>query len=1052
MTPHASPTGTESAALRHRVARAKARPEEDVVSELIACLDLGDHQRRRIEREAVVLVEKVRARRGEQALLDTFLMEFGLSNEEGVALMCLAESLLRVPDGETADELIADKILSGDWAEHMGESDSLFVNASTWALMLTGEVIAFEKDVTASPAAWLKRLVGRLGEPVIRKAMVQAMRILGREFVLGRTIHEGIERGRKEFGEDALFSFDMLGEGARTAEAAETYFAAYERAIKAVGGMAGGADVISRSGVSVKLSALHPRYDFAHRKRVLSELGARLAALARRAARADIHMTIDAEEADRLDLSLELFEALAKDPALKGWDGLGLAVQAYGKRALPVLDWAEALAAETGHRFMVRLVKGAYWDSEIKHAQQIGLADFPVFTRKAATDVSYLACARKLLSCRDRLYPQFATHNAHTLAAVMDMARGEHGFEFQRLHGMGELLYKVARAHYPDLPPVRIYAPIGGHKDLLAYLVRRLLENGANSSFVNRFLDAQIAPRDVVRDPVDLLRRVSSIRHPRITLPKDLFGRERVNSQGVDLSNPAEVDDLYAAMEPTLKTCLSARPVVGGVECDGEARAVTNPADREDVVGDVVFAGEEDVARAFALARAAQQEWDRHGGEGRAAILERAADRLEHRRAHFIALLVREAGKTLADAVAEVREAADFCRYYAAEARRLFGGGHLLPGPTGEINRLSLHGRGVFVCISPWNFPLAIFMGQISAALAAGNSVVAKPAEQTPLIACEAVRLLHQAGVPPEVLHVLPGDGAVGQALVAHSATAGVAFTGGTETGLDINRTLAARPGPIAPLIAETGGQNVLIADSTALLEQLTDDVVQSAFYSAGQRCSALRVLYLQEDIAAAALDMICGAMDELHVGDPVHLSTDVGPIIDDAACRALERHVEEMNSEKAFLHKASLGPDTVHGTFMAPHLFEIESIRKLKREHFGPLLHVVRFPAADLMACIEDVRATGYGLTLGIHTRIEARAQEIFRRAPVGNTYVNRNMVGAVVGVQPFGGQGLSGTGPKAGGPHYLLRFATEKTWTENTMASGGNAALLRLTDENGG
>ncbi len=768
--------------------------------------------------------------------------------------------------------------------------------------------------------------------------------------------------------------------------------------------------------------------------------------LARSAAGYDMGMTIDTEEADRLDLTLDLFERLARDPGLQDWQGLGIAVQAYGKRAKPVLEWLAALARETGRRFMVRLVKGAYWDAEIKHAQQQGLEDFPVFTRKASTDLSYLVCAETLLAHRDRLYSQFATHNAHTIAAVMDIAGDFRGFEFQRLHGMGELLYKVARDFYDDFPRVRVYAPVGGHEDLLAYLVRRLLENGANASFVNRVMDAQVPAREVVRDPVRIVEDSVPVSHPAILLPVDMFQQERRNSRGLDLTSPVVVGDLVREMAGYQTASCEARPIVAGREAAGVPVMVRNPANTDRIVGKVINATQDDVNQAADQAGHAQREWDECSGEVRAAVLERVADLLEENRAKLMALLTAEAGKSLPDGLAEVREAVDFCRYYAGQARRHFAGATLLPGPTGEKNELELHGRGVFVCISPWNFPLAIFTGQVAGALAAGNSVLAKPAEQTPLVAFETVRLMHQAGVPAGVLHLLPGDGdVVGPMLTAHPLVSGVVFTGSTATAKRIHRALADRPGPILPLIAETGGQNVMFVDSTALLEQVTDDVIQSAFLSAGQRCSALRVLYLQEEIADKAIEMICGAMDALTVRDPAKLSTDVGPIIDEPARRMLDDHCRKIGKEAWVSHRISLPDSCRGGTFFAPTLIGIRSIRELEQEAFGPVLHVIRYRASELDRMIAEAQSTGYGLTLGLHSRIEERAEAIARGSPVGNIYVNRNMVGAVVGVQPFGGQRLSGTGPKAGGPHYLFAFCTEKTVSTNTMASGGNAELLR-------
>ena len=1039
-------TGPTSLSLRDVIRAHKLAPEPEVVSQLLTRYQALNMNRTDIEETAVRLVTQVRDRRSEHSILDVFLQEFGLSNEEGVALMCLAEALLRVPDSATMDALIADKLMSGNWGAHLGHSPSIFVNASTWALMLTGKVVSLEQSLTANPVDWFKGLVNRLGEPVIRQAMLQAMRILGNEFVLGQTIHEALNRCQKDFAENAVFSFDMLGEGARTEASAEKYFDAYRKAIRTIGAADARKGAIEGPGISIKLSALHPRYEVAQRERVLTELGLRLSVLAREAADINMGLTIDAEEADRLDLSLDLFEQLAGNRQLRQWDGLGLAVQAYGKRALPVIKWLYELAGETGGRFTVRLVKGAYWDAEIKRAQEQGHEEFPVFTRKASTDLSYLICANTLMTMRDRIFPQFATHNAHTIAAVMQMAAGDKGFEFQRLHGMGELLYEVAREHYTDFPNVRIYAPIGGHEDLLGYLVRRLLENGANSSFVNRFLDDKILAQDLVRDPAGMIEQAESIRHQKIRLPKDLFGNQRRNSLGLDLTSPTVIQRLERDIESYRNVEFKAHAIVDGEVLRGSVIALCNPANRTHIVGSVAGADPSDVERAAEIAHHAQPKWDALGGERRAALLEHAAELLEKDRGRFLSLLIYEAGKTIPDALAELREAVDFCRYYAVQARRHFAIPQRLDGPTGELNELSLHGRGVFSCISPWNFPLAIFIGQVTAALAAGNGVLAKPAEQAPLIAAEAIKLLHKAGIPKNILHLLPGDGeTIGQALVQNPVVSGVAFTGSTETAQKINRVLAARAGPIVPFIAETGGQNVMIVDSTALLEQVVDDVVRSAFLSAGQRCSALRVIYLQEETADKAIEMICGAMDELTIGEPSRLSTDIGPLIDHASRQSLERHIDRMRQEGRILHVARLSSECDQGSFFAPNLVEISSIKQLKREQFGPILHVIRYRASELERIIEEVNSTGYGLTLGVQSRIEERVRRIFEHCRVGNIYVNRNMVGAVVGVQPFGGQGLSGTGPKAGGPHYLFRFATEKTLSINTMASGGNAELLR-------
>ena len=1045
---------TELDDLRQAVRRSKFTPEQEAIDRLLTSSPYEDDVATVIEEEAARIIAAMRSERAQQPLLDRFLSEYGLSNREGIALMCLAESLLRIPDRRTADRLIADKVGGAAWSSHLGHRDDLLVNASTWGLMLAGRIVNVERTFAADPSLWLGQLANRLGEPVIQTVMRQAMRILGTEFVVGRTIEEALERSKP----GGLYSYDMLGEAARDACTAKRYFDAYAHTIEYLGNRkqaAPGADpsvsmklVEADPSVSVKLSGLHPRYEFAQRERVLDELCPRLSALAAQAADAGMGLTIDAEDADRLDLSLDLVERLVMSGEASEGPPVGLAVQAYDKRAPAVIDWIIALARSTGRRIPVRLVKGAYWDSEIKHAQTLGFPGFTVFTRKAATDLSYLACARTLLAHREAIAPQFATHNAHTVAAVMAMAGATRDFEFQRLHGMGESLYRAATAHYDRFPPMRVYAPVGSHEDLLAYLVRRLLENGANTSFVNRVLNERLPPEELVVDPLRTVRNTAAAAHPAIALPNKLFGKARRNSAGLDLTDGDEVADLERQCAQAPGTLLRAAPIIFGRPGGGSGRHICNPADRKDRVGECVDAYPEDVKRAFALASREQPAWDAVGAEARARLLQDVADLLERDRVRLVSVLVREAGKTLPDALAEVREAVDFCRYYATEAIHRLIEPHSLPGPTGESNRLSLHGRGVFVCISPWNFPLAIFVGQVAAALVAGNTVIAKPAEETPLVAFEVIRLMHEAGIPVNALQLITGDGSIGEALVSHRLTAGVVFTGGTDTARRIQLTLARRNAPIIPLIAETGGQNVMFADSSALIEQVTDDVVRSAFASAGQRCSALRVLYLQNEIADRAIDMICGAMDELRVGNPGRIETDVGPIISGEAASRLTSHIDVLARNGAYRHSATLTSECARGWFVPPTLAEIGSIRELTREHFGPVLHVVRFSARAFEAAVRDALGTGYGLTLGLHSRIEARAKRLFEMAPVGNVYVNRDMIGAAVGSQPFGGQGLSGTGPKAGGPYYLPRFVTEKVLTVNTTAAGGNAALLSLDD----
>jgi RHH-type proline utilization regulon transcriptional repressor/proline dehydrogenase/delta 1-pyrroline-5-carboxylate dehydrogenase len=1030
---------------RKRIERLHRAPEETVVRQLIAMADSGASHRARVQARARQLVEGIRETSAGAGGLDAFLQEYELSNREGVILMCLAEALLRVPDTETADKLIKSKLAEADWEGHLGHSSSLFVNASTWALMLTGRVIALDQPNDIDFGGYFGRLVARSGEPVIRQAMVQAMRIMGRQFVMGRTIKEGLARARDDEKEGYRHSFDMLGEGARTDADAVRYLDAYAAAIKAVGAASAGRGVVDGPGISVKLSALHPRYELAHHDRVLDQLYARLHELAAQAKAVNIGFTIDAEEAARLDLSLDIVDKLSADPALAGWDGLGLAVQAYQKRAHAVLPWLAEIARRDSRRWMVRLVKGAYWDTEIKLAQEQGLDGYPVFTRKPSTDLSYLACARFMMENRNLFYPQFATHNAHTLAAVMEMAGGERDFEFQRLHGMGEALYDQVVSGATGEAPVlcRIYAPVGSHEDLLAYLVRRLLENGANSSFVNRIVDQDAPIDDIIADPVDVVARFFPVSHPRIPLPVDLYGPERANAKGIDLNDRASLRALAEAMDR------HKGPWQAGSGLGGKEVAVISPKDGTAVVGTVRNANSEDIERALDQARKAQPDWDRLGGVARGAVLRRVADAMEAATPELMALCALEAGKTLADGIAEVREAVDFLRYYAARAETDFNAPQALPGPTGEANTISLHGRGTFACISPWNFPLAIFTGQVAAALAAGNAVAAKPAEQTPLIAQRAVDMLHAAGVPDQVLHLLPGDGAeVGGKLVADVRVDGVAFTGSTETARAINRALAGRDGPIVPLIAETGGQNAMIVDSTALPEQVVGDAVLSAFRSAGQRCSALRVLFVQDDIADKVIRMLAGATKELKLGDPAMFDTDVGPVIDADAKAILQAHALRMESAGKPICLAKLPHGLDKGHFFAPRAYEIADLAVLEREVFGPILHVIRFDAAALDEVIDAINATGYGLTLGVHSRIDTVHEHISTRVHAGNAYINRNMIGAVVGVQPFGGEGLSGTGPKAGGPRYLYRFAVERTLSVNTTAAGGNAALMSLED----
>ena len=1028
---------------RTELRRAYRADEEIVVRERIDQARLNAAALGEANATARALVKGVRAEK--PSGLDAFLHAYDLGSDEGIAMMCLAEALLRIPDAHTADELIADKLAGPDWAEKLGQSDSSFVNAATFSLLLTGKVLEGAQDRSDNWKAALGRAVGRLGEPVVRTAVREAMKILGRNFVFGRTIDEALKRAGPERKQGLSHSFDMLGEAARTFADAERYAESYRNAIDRIAKEAKGGFAVS-PGISVKLSALHPRYEWSHADAAKAYILPVLRELAAKASKADVHLTIDAEEADRLELQMDLFEALLADDALfaNGWGGFGIAIQAYQKRSEPLCQWVVKAARAHGRRLMVRLVKGAYWDTEIKAAQVAGLPDYPVFTRKIATDVSYLACANVLLGATDVIYPAFATHNANTIGAIKALA-GEAQFEFQRLHGMGEALYgEVARLEKAigDQPtPVRIYAPVGSHKELLAYLVRRLLENGANSSFVNRIADEHVSLDELVRDAVADLEALEPKRNPRIILPREIFGEQRRNSAGVDLSDPLVREPLLERLKTLEGRSWIAKPTTG----KGKARAVTSPHDQRIEVGTVHEATGAEVDRMVRAGHAAQIGWDARGGEARARLLDRTADLYEEHCEEFFSLCIREAGKTLVDAVLEVREAVDFLRFYASEARRQFARPLPLPGPTGEQNELRLHGRGVFASISPWNFPLAIFTGLVSAPLAAGNAVVAKPAGQTPLIGALAIDLMHQAGIPKAIDQLAPGSGSVvGGTLTSHPLIAGVVFTGSTETARTINRTLAERDGPIIPFIAETGGQNAMIVDSSALPEQVTRDVISSAFQSAGQRCSALRVLFVQEDVADGMIEMIAGAMEALAVGDPRDVATDVGPVIDKGAKKALDDHLKWLDKNAKRICRLEQPKAAAHGCFVAPAFYEIKSLSELNRENFGPILHVVRFSGEKLGEVVDAINATGYGLTIGLQSRIDTVRDYVEEHARVGNFYVNRNQIGAVVESQPFGGEGLSGTGPKAGGPHYVARFATERVTCIDTTAAGGNASLM--------
>ncbi|MGO4735865.1 bifunctional proline dehydrogenase/L-glutamate gamma-semialdehyde dehydrogenase PutA [Bosea sp. 2KB_26] len=1016
-----------------------AEDDATIAARLLAGARREPAAKARIDQRATGLIEAIRTRKVGLGGIEELLREYSLSTKEGLALMVLAEALLRVPDSTTADQLIEDKLGQGDFAHHESKSDAFLISASSWALGITARII----QPGETPTSIIGNLSKRLGLPAVRTATRQAMRVMGNHFVLGQTIEEALKRARSGTGKLYRYSFDMLGEGARTQADADRYFASYAAAIDAIGRSAGNEPLPNRPGISVKLSALHPRYEATSHERVLSELVPKVIKLAQQAKSYDLNFTIDAEEADRLELSLDVIDAVTADPSLAGWDGFGLAIQAYQKRASAVIDHIAALAERHNRRMMVRLVKGAYWDTELKRAQERGLSDYPVFSRKAMTDLNYEACAAQLLALRPRIIPQFATHNALTVAAVAEMAGGSQGFEFQRLHGMGEALYERLLQEDSGFA-CRTYAPVGGHQDLLAYLVRRLLENGANSSFVSVSGDPDVPVAQLLVPPADIIGTSAAARHRRIPLPADMFGASRKNSAGVELGHEASLAALQSEIaKAAAKPFPEATVIIDGKPAGGVSRPVLSPIDARQV-GTVLEADDALADRAIQAAQAGFTRWSRTPARTRAAALRKAADLMEERRGLLLALLQAEAGKTLDDAISEVREAVDFCRYYAAEAEAHFATPQVLPGPTGEENRLILRGRGPFVCIAPWNFPLAIFSGQVVAALVAGNSVVAKPAPQTPLIAAVTVRLLHDAGIPASALHLVPGDGKVGARLVAHPAVAGVAFTGSTATARAINRTLAAKDGPIVPLIAETGGLNAMIVDATALPEQVADDVVMSAFRSAGQRCSALRLLVVQEDVADKILEMIVGAGKELKLGDPRAIDVHVGPVIDAAARSRLDNHVAAMRSQG----RVEWAGDTpaLGGTFVAPHIVKLDGISDLTQEHFGPILHVVRWKAGELDKVIEQVEATGYGLTLGVHSRIETTVERVAERLSTGNVYVNRNIIGAVVGVQPFGGHGLSGTGPKAGGPHYLARFATEQTVTVNTAAAGGNASLIAM------
>ncbi|MAM34603.1 MAG: bifunctional proline dehydrogenase/L-glutamate gamma-semialdehyde dehydrogenase [Micavibrio sp.] len=1017
--------------MTHATELTKYHDEPQSVDALLASLSWTDAQADATTKSASWLIASARQIRRKPGEIETFLREYGLTTNEGKALMTLAEALLRIPDADTANALIRDKVDSAAWPRT--KTDDWMLKATALGLNITRRT--------------LNSIIGKLGEPMVRTAVKQAMKIMGRQFVLGRTIEEAIKNGRDFEKQGYILSYDMLGEGARTFEDAEKYYKAYVDALETLGRY----DAPKGSGISVKLSALHPRYEFSHETQCVPSLTEQLINLCRIAAKSNLRLTVDAEEADRLETSLKIIAAVAAEPSLENWDGFGLAVQAYQKRGLSVIDRVLDMAKKRKKPLHIRLVKGAYWDTEIKHAQSLGLPDYPVFTRKQNTDLSYLACAKKMLANRSNLICLFGTHNAHTIAAVTQLA-GEtrHNFELQRLHGMGENLYSAFMKDHQDIP-VSVYAPVGRHEELLAYLVRRLLENGANSSFVHKIFDEAYEPAELASDVIEDVKNHPQKRHPKIPKPSEIY-QLRENSKGMDLNDRDVIEKLQKEVQKSVfDKSFTCKALTSGISNPaGERHAILNPANSDDVLGHVDYTEGHIVDHAFKIAKKAQTSWENTLAEKRAQILERAADLLEERMVYFMGIAVREAGKTWDTAVDEVREAVDFCRYYAKQGRLEFDeGGIKLPSITGEESTLTLHGRGIWVCISPWNFPLAIFMGQVAAALMAGNAVIAKPAEQTPLIAHEAVKLLHEAGVPEDVLHYLPGDGNTGARITKHPDVAGVAFTGSTDVARTINRTLAEKEGPIARLIAETGGMNAMMVDSSALPEQVIDDVIISAFGSAGQRCSALRVLCIQEDVAERTIRMLRGAMEALKVSNPFDISSDIGPVIDRDARDILYKHLSRMNEYSKVIARAPLqGGLDERGMFFAPIALQIEDLDALAHEVFGPVLHVLTYKTGKEEELIKRLNEKGYGLTFGVHSRIESHVRKFTNCAEVGNAYVNRSIIGAIVGSQPFGGRGLSGTGPKAGGPFYLHAFATEKVVTVNTTASGGNAMLVSLDD----
>lgn len=1035
--------------LRSSITDAYRINEFDIISALINYATLAEDEALEVQEIAVRLVEHVRFQRKNSSGIDSFLNEYSLTSEEGIALMCLSEALLRVPDNATINSLIKDKLSDANWISHRGQSDSFFVNATTWALMLTGKMLAVDKAESILSKT-LMRFINRSSEGVIRKAVEKAMRIMSKQFVMGRTIQEALKRAKKKEVKGYLYSYDMLGEAALTSVDAERYFIAYKNAIDAIGNDSVSTQGIYRCpGISIKLSALHPRFNESQHELVIGELPPKLLALAQLCKKYNIALTVDAEESERLELSLDVIERVFTDESLSGWNGFGMAVQSYQKRAFYVIDWIAELARNNNRRMTVRLIKGAYWDAEIKKAQMQGLSDYPVFTRKAFTDVSFQACVKKLLTMTDAIYPQFATHNAYSVALVLKLVGSYRDFEFQCLHGMGNELYEqiVPDAKYGI--PCRIYAPVGSHEDLLPYLVRRLLENGANSSFVNRIVDEDAPISELVENPVTKARQFLDKINKNIPLPEDIFLPERKNSSGIDFTDRNVVAQLQSNYLNMTFSWEAKSIISGKLNVMGHTYTSVSPQDNKQTIGHYIEATPEEIVLALDGSSKAFGAWSTTTVKSRAAIIQSFATLLESNRETILALLCLEAGKTWNDGVAELREAVDFCHYYSSMAEHLLATPRTLVGYTGEINQLSLHGRGTVLCISPWNFPLAIFVGQIVAALVTGNCVIAKPAEQTPLIAYFAVNLLIKAGVPVGVVQLLLGDGArIGEMLITDKRVKAVMFTGSNQTASIINTALVNRGGEIIPFIAETGGQNAMIVDSSALLEQVVVDVITSAFGSAGQRCSGLRVTYIQEEVYPRFVELLKGAMAELDIGNPAWLSTDVGPVIDKDALYMLERHVDDMKKKYDIIYQCELSEACSKGYFMPPTAIAIDSIQALDHEVFGPVLHVISYKRKALDNVISDINNTGYGLTLGIHSRINHTVDYIRTRIHVGNCYVNRNMTGAVVGLQPFGGEGLSGTGPKAGGPYYLQRLCYERTFTVDTTAAGGNASLMSLSD----